>query len=133
MCEISEESNNNNTQNHDTTVSTAECDDNASHNMSTMSIDNAEQQPDLIREVLALKLSSSDDDDSDVRLLESSEASTMLQTLVDDDKNCHLNGRKFGHKIKKSEYFIKVNDDSSRMIRKRKRRGIFTKSSCISQ
>lgn len=104
--------------------------------MSTMSFDIA--QPDLIREVLALKLSS---DENDSKLLESSStkscteatATTSSPTPKFDDKNCHSNGKKFGHKIKKSEYFIKVNGDASRKIKKKRRREMFTKSSCISQ
>lgn len=102
--------------------------DNASHNMSAF--DGERQQPDLIREVLALKLSSDSNDDDALRLLENF---TPTPASVDDE-NCHMNGSKFGHKIKKSEYFIKVNGDASRMMaRKRRRRGIFAKSSCIAQ
>lgn len=93
-------------------------------------IDDERHQPDLIREVLALKLSSDSNDDDALRLLENF---TPTPASVDDE-NCHMNGSKFGHKIKKSEYFIKVNGDASRMMaRKRRRRGIFAKSSCIAQ
>lgn len=98
------------------------------HSTSSFSIEN--NQPDLIREVLALKTSKTETD------LE--ELSTFKSASFDADVDVSPNGgfcgfrsmKYLNNKFKKSESFSKVNEDS-KVKKKRKKEALA--HSCISQ
>lgn len=97
------------------------------HSTSSLSIES--NQPDLIREVLALKTSRTE---SDLKQLEITSAFQSESFDVSADESfCGFRSKKFfSGKFMKSESLTKVNEDSK--IKKKRKKEILAKS-CISQ
>lgn len=89
-----------------------------------------QQQPDLIKEVYTMKISKKE---NYLKSFENSSYTKSFSSSTEkgNDENCHHNGKKFGHKVTKSEYLIKVSGDGK--IKKKKRKENRKKSSCIPQ
>lgn len=99
------------------------------------------EQPDLIKEVLAnaMKTSRTESDLMSLQNLCTESLSSSHLFSIGNDEKCRFNGRKFGHKMTKSEYHIKISGDNKKKMKKKKKENFNrnsnsnSNSSCVSQ